>query len=376
MVILTGKLIYGVALESHSRFLFIPWVRSNGVIMSLKVSNFSSSIPVRYIPKNSPKPRIPLVSTPPKNDIEEQVKHKHTCLDSNVGRAESSYGTEVAKRKFSPKKSFKTENSRSLVPPVNDFHDVSRHGSPESDVLGLELGDGGKSMGGSFDVDEVLDRNHRAIVNLDFNAESETDEELGGLKSLEDSEELVHEITGKEASGTAFQPSKNNQDAENMAVRFLSRRALTKMELRKKLIAKRYPLHVVDEVINKFQIRKFLDDFQYAEAFSRSRFSSLSWGPARIKQALRLKGVSEADAEKAIKLVFKDGQSGEDQSRFGLSKSSLDQLYAQASKRWLQSQSQPVEKRKSKIIQWLQYRGFNWGVVNGVLKKLESDFPP
>ena len=147
-------------------------VRSNGVIRSLKVRNFSSSIPVRYIPKNSPKPRIPLVSTPPKNDIEEQVKHKHTCLDSNVGRAESSYGTEVAKRKFSPKKSFKTENSRSLVPPVNDFHDVSRHGSPESDVLGLELGDGGKSMGGSFDVDEVLDRNHRAIVNLDFNAES------------------------------------------------------------------------------------------------------------------------------------------------------------------------------------------------------------
>lgn len=95
-----------------------------------------------------------------------------------------------------------------------------------------------------------------------------------------------------------------------------------------------------------------------------------------FNQALRLKGVSEADAEKAIKLVFKDGQSGEDQSRFGLSKSSLDQLYAQASKRWLQSQSQPVEKRKSKIIQWLQYRGFNWGVVNGVLKKLESDFPP
>ena len=59
-----------------------------------------------------------------------------------------------------------------------------------------------------------------------------------------------------------------------------------------------------------------------------------------------------------------------------LFKSSLDQLYAQASRQWLQSQSQPVEKRKSKIIQWLQYRGFNWGVVNVVLKKLESEFPP
>lgn len=94
-------------------------------------------------------------------------------------------------------------------------------------------------------------------------------------------------------------------------------------------------------------------------------------------QALRQKGVNEADAEKAIKLVFKDGESGEDhQSRNGLSKSSLDQLFAQASKRWLQGQGQPVDKRKSKIIQWLRYRGFNWGIVNVVLNKLESEFPP
>lgn len=67
-----------------------------------------------------------------------------------------------------------------------------------------------------------LARNLLTEILCDY---TETDEELGGLKSLEDSEELVHEITGKEASGTAFQPSKTNQDAENMAVRFLSRRS-------------------------------------------------------------------------------------------------------------------------------------------------------
>lgn len=362
MVILTGKLIYGVALEPHCRFLFIPWVKSNGVMRCLRVRNFSSSIPVRYIPKNSPKPRIPFVSNPPENDLEEQGKHN--CLDPNVGSKESSYGIEVTKRRFVPTKPPKTGNSRSLVTPVNDFRDISRHGSSESGVLGVESVDGVKIM-------------ERSFGSLDLNDETEVDEELGDFQSLEDTEELVREITGKEASGKpAFQSSKSNQDAENMAAGFLSRRALTTVELRKKLIAKRYHLHVVDEVITKFQIRKFLDDFQYAEAFSRSRFSSLSWGPGRIKQALRQKGVSEADAEKAIKLVFKDGESGEDQSRIGLSKSSLDQLFAQASKRWLQSESQPVDKRKSKIIQWLRYRGFNWGVVNVVLKKLESEFPP
>lgn len=362
MVILTGKLIYGVALEPHCRFLFTPWVKSNGFMRCLKVRNFGSSVPVRYIPKNSPKPRIPLVSNPPKNDFEEQ--DKRNCLDPNVGRTEGLYGTEVSKRRFVPRKPPKNENLRSLVTPVNDYHKISRHGSSESDILGLQSVDGGKIMARSFG-------------GLDLNDETEVDEEHGDFQSLEDAEELVREITGKEASGKpAFQSSKSNQDAENMAAGFLSRRALTTVELRKKLIAKRYPLHVVDEVITKFQIRKFLDDFQYAEAFSRSRFSSLSWGPGRIKQALRQKGVSEADAEKAIKLVFKEGESGEDQSRIGLSKSSLDQLFAQASKRWLQTESQPVDKRKSKIVQWLRYRGYNWGVVNVMLKKLESEFPP
>ncbi|KAK1404935.1 putative regulatory protein RecX [Heracleum sosnowskyi] len=362
MLISTGKLIYGVALEPHCRFLFIPWVKSNGYMRCLKVRSFGSSIPVRYIPKNSPKPRIPLVSNLPKNDYEEQVKH--TCLDPNVGGVESSYGTQVSKRRFAPRKPPNNENSRSLVAPVNEFHEISRHGSLKSDVLGLESVGGGNILARSFG-------------SLDLNDETEVDEELGDFQSLEDTEELVREITGKETSGKpAFQSSKSNQDAENTAAGFLSRRALTTVELRKKLIAKRYPLNVVDQVITKFQIRKFLDDFQYAEAFSRSRFSSLSWGPGRIKQALRQKGVSEADAEKAIKLVFKDGESGEDQSRIGLSNTSLDQLFAQASKRWLQSESQPVDKRKSKIIQWLRYRGYNWGVVNVVLKKLESAFPP
>lgn len=123
-------------------------MKSNGVMRCLKVRNFGSSIPVRYIPKNSPKPRIPLVSSPPKYDFEEQ--NKHTCLDLNVGRAESLYGKGVSERRFAPEKLPKPENSRSLVTPVNGFDEISRHGSFESDVLGLESVDGGKIMVRSF----------------------------------------------------------------------------------------------------------------------------------------------------------------------------------------------------------------------------------
>ena len=95
-----------------------------------------------------------------------------------------------------------------------------------------------------------------------------------------------------------------------------------------------------------------------------------------LDQELWRKGVSKVDAENAVKLVFEQGESGDHESSLGLSKPSMDHLFIQASKQWLRGQDVPKEKRKSRIIRWLQYRGFNWGVISIILKKLDSQHPP
>ena len=96
-------------------------------------------------------------------------------------------------------------------------------------------------------------------------------------------------------------------------------------------------------------------------------------------QALFKKGVSQADAEKAVEVVFKGNDCDEDHKSFiGFSKHSMDHLYAQASKQWSRGHNVPVETRKSRIVRWLQYRGFDWNVINFILKKLdrqEQDSP-
>eukprot|EP00268_Persea_americana_P016166 TRINITY_DN17659_c0_g1_i3.p1 TRINITY_DN17659_c0_g1~~TRINITY_DN17659_c0_g1_i3.p1 ORF type:complete len:318 (+),score=65.38 TRINITY_DN17659_c0_g1_i3:165-1118(+) len=167
------------------------------------------------------------------------------------------------------------------------------------------------------------------------------------------------------------------QDARTMAIEVLAKRALTTVELHKKLRGKKFPLHEVEAVIADFQGRGLLNDYLYAETFSRSRWFSLSWGPRRIKQALLRKGVTEQDAERAMKEVFEDGDCGADQgTHLGMSKISLDRLLAEASKQWLRGKDVPLETRKSRIVRWLQYRGFNWGITIFVLKKLESQHPP
>ncbi|BBH04840.1 regulatory protein RecX family protein [Prunus dulcis] len=107
-------------------------------------------------------------------------------------------------------------------------------------------------------------------------------------------------------------------------------RAFTAVELRKKLHGNNFTLDTIEAVINDF---------------------------------ISSKGVSKFDAENAIKLVFEEGESDNDQKLVhGLSKLSMDNLLVQASKQWLRGQEVPKETRKSRIVHWLQYRGFSWDV--------------
>ncbi|CAM8951790.1 unnamed protein product [Rhodiola kirilowii] len=172
---------------------------------------------------------------------------------------------------------------------------------------------------------------------------------------------------------TPQENSRSKEDADKVAVKLLAARAYTALELKKKLIAKRFSVNTIDAVISDFRNRGLINDSLYAEAYSQSRWSSSTWGPRRIKQALFTKGINAADMEKAVNSVFQEGQcDDEEDSKLGLSKASMDHLYAQASKQWRRGQGVNIETRKSRIVRWLQYRGFNWNVVSFILKKLES----
>ncbi|XP_027332777.1 uncharacterized protein LOC113847723 [Abrus precatorius] len=194
-------------------------------------------------------------------------------------------------------------------------------------------------------------------------------EEESNSVLIEEVEELTMHQGGDSCQQDLMQIDKFTSDVEESAIKLLAARALTALELRKKLLGKRFSAHAVEAVVNRFQRRGLINDRLYAETFSQSRWSSSSWGPRRIKQALFKKGVSQADAEKAVELVFMDNDCEEDHmSVIGLSKHSMDHLYAQASKQWFRGQNVPKETRKSRIVRWLQYRGFDWNVINFILK--------
>ncbi|KAG6637858.1 uncharacterized protein LOC122280874 isoform X2 [Carya illinoinensis] len=227
-----------------------------------------------------------------------------------------------------------------------------------------------------FDDEKSQNQNQLLANNESF---GDFEQACVDYEFIEEPKEAVEEFIfhqGKDCEQDVSCDAKTKQEAEKLAIELLATRSFTAVELRKKLQGKRFSADTVGAVISSFQSRGFINDSLYAETFSRSRWSMSSWGPRRIKLALLKKGVSEVDAENAVKLVFEDGESSDQESNLGLSKLSMDQLYIQASKQWVRGRDLPKETRKLRIVRWLQYRGFNWGVVSIISKKLESEYSP
>ncbi|KAA8523525.1 hypothetical protein F0562_009948 [Nyssa sinensis] len=392
MVVLAGNFICKTSFALQCRALLIPWVKKSNCISCSKV-RACSSFPVRYIPKTSSKTKEQQTFMPIRGLEDKELRDS---LNPNVLRVDSSGSKKSSKTKeqqtsmpikgsedkelcdsLNPnvlrvdssgsKKYSKTKEQQTFMP-IKGSEDKELCDSLNPNVLRVDSS-GSKNSQRSFALDEKSQnqnriQNHKHINYLTFDAKPEAEEEISHYLGVVEPEFME-------------EPEETKQDTEKLAIELLAARAFTAVELRKKLLGQKFPPDIVDAVIVDFQSRGLINDCLYAETFSRSRFSSLSWGPRRIKQALFKKGISEVDAEKAIKLVFDDGDSGGDQeSRLGLSKLSMDHLFVQASKHWLRGRPVPTETRKLRIIWWLQYRGFSWGVIDFILKKLESEYSP
>ncbi|XP_038897536.1 uncharacterized protein LOC120085566 isoform X2 [Benincasa hispida] len=322
------------SIQLQHRVLSISWVKKSGVFTCLKARVYSSSGPVRYIPKRS---------------LNDKKSRTHSAPEI-VNENDFSSGLDVNARRIEVKHRDAVRRSN-----VNDkLHDENQYEKENY------------SAGGSMLEPEAVDEE----LNIYDKKCYDGNNDLRGNKTKQDAEKCYD-------GNNDLRSNKSKQDAEKLAIELLATRAFTAVELRKKLLGKRISPDTVEVVINDFKSRGLINDGLYAEAFSRSRWSSFSWGPRKIKQALVNKGIGGEVAQKAIKLVFEDGEESSDgMSSVGLSKVSMDHLFVQASKQWMRVRDAPEETRKSRIIRWLQYRGFDWGVTRTILKKLETEYPP
>ncbi|THU73804.1 hypothetical protein C4D60_Mb04t26710 [Musa balbisiana] len=231
----------------------------------------------------------------------------------------------------------------------------------------------GANSSGIFDrTEELLEFKDVSSYSLDI-TEDAAEEEF----ELCPGEEEDSDITKITETGEVMK-SRIKQDAEQMAIELLSARAFTTLELRKKLRGKKYPLDIVDSLIANLKDRQVSNLLLNLTSFLKGMVGICTNRFMVFKQALRQKGVSEMVADKATKEVFEEDDTGGNDwnIQHGISKHSMEHLYLQASKQWFRSQDSSLQIRKSRIVRWLQYRGFSWGITSNILKRLESDYPP
>ena len=140
------------------------------------------------------------------------------------------------------------------------------------------------------------------------------------------------------------------------AVEILAKRLVSTAELRSKLAAKKLfsPAEIEDAVLTVKRMGALHDDF-LAEDVARS-YRSRGYGPARIRMALRKRGIPQEIIEQTLNGKDADAEPVDSgQSEDG------DNAFAVLHRKAAQFRREPdVRKRKAKAVRCLVGRGFSY----------------
>ena len=155
------------------------------------------------------------------------------------------------------------------------------------------------------------------------------------------------------------QPSAPRGDALECALRFLSYRPRSAAEVHNYLISRGYSAAAAAETLAKLHSLSYLNDELFARNWAASKFTSGGYGPKRIEQELRSKGIREALIRDVLRETCDPGCEA-DRARSLLAKK-------------FDSQDLADPKIVRRAVGFLQRRGYSSEVVFALLKYPAQD---
>ncbi len=176
---------------------------------------------------------------------------------------------------------------------------------------------------------------------------------------------VQHGLRKGQALGVAEQQAMRSDDARlrlrQTALSFLSHRARTREEVRRKLAGPDVPADAIEETLAWLTERSYLDDEVYARQYAESRARAGGYGPQRIRQELMRRGVARETIDAALAEELEDE---------GVAEAARQQ----AEKRWTQLAREPdPHKRRRKLSDFLVRRGYPYDVVAAVVEAVCRD---
>lgn len=133
----------------------------------------------------------------------------------------------------------------------------------------------------------------------------------------------------------------NPADIRLAAMNLLARREHSVQELRNKLKRRFGDKSMIDEQLSRLATEHLQSDARFAESYARQRVSR-GYGPVRLREELRERGVSEADVDVSIEELVIDW--------CALASDVLHKKYGATAPQDI--------KEKARRVRFMQYRGF------------------
>lgn len=111
------------------------------------------------------------------------------------------------------------------------------------------------------------------------------------------------------------------------------------------------------EVVEALVEDAYIDDARYARAFARDKAAIGGWGPIKIRQALRIKGIDEAEISEALGEI--DGE-----------KAALKLEKALQSK-WKAVREEPDGKLK--LLKFALGRGYDYEAIKPIVERITKE---
>lgn len=159
---------------------------------------------------------------------------------------------------------------------------------------------------------------------------------------------------------TDKQLGKLRDRAWNSAVWHLGRAPQTEYQIRDKLRKKFIPQDIIDSTVTRLEEAKYLNDYDYAEQFIHSKRKYEKLGVSAIRTKLLQKGVDKTIIDELLSEV------DEEELR--------ETAVILAEKKMRSLLREPdQQKRISKMVAFLSYRGYNAGIAYDVAKKVVQE---
>ncbi|MGE5304224.1 MAG: regulatory protein RecX [Alphaproteobacteria bacterium] len=143
------------------------------------------------------------------------------------------------------------------------------------------------------------------------------------------------------------------------ALRFLGYRARSTAEIHDYLIGRGYSAPAAAAAVEKLHSLGYLDDDKFARHWAASKFVNQGYGPRRIEQELRSKGIREALIRDALR------ETCAPECEADRARSLLEKKFA--------SQKIVDPKVVRRAVGFLQRRGYNSRVISALLKYPAQD---